>query len=234
MLTSHAANSTTAIAPLVTFAIFTISARSTGQTLSTASAYTALSLVTLLSTPMNIFVQAVPNFNAAMACFARISSFLNSDIRRDHRLPLRVQNETSSNASDSARDVGTEMTNLRPNVSQAKASSAMITAQSVSFAWNEESGPVVQDLTFSIQRGHLCFLIGPVGSGKTTMLKGLLGETPSSEGFIYSDTSEIAFVDQSPWIRNGTVRWFSISYASEILYANIILDPRKHPGHFSI
>lgn len=90
-------NSVNTLAPLFTFAVFVISANSTGRTLNTASAYTALSLISLLDGPMNTLVSAIPMLNAAMACFARIESFLNSDARRDDRLPLLGQGELGTN-----------------------------------------------------------------------------------------------------------------------------------------
>lgn len=72
------------------------------------------------------------------------------------------------------------------------------------------------------------------------MLKGLLGETPSSEGFIYTDTTEIAFVDQPPWIRNGTVQqnilgislfeeaWYNQVVSACALLGDIAILPKGH------
>lgn len=49
-------------------------------------------------------------------------------------------------------------------------------------------------------------IIGPTGCGKSTLIKGLLGETPSSIGFVYSGTDSIAFADQEPWTINSTIK----------------------------
>ena len=49
-------------------------------------------------------------------------------------------------------------------------------------------------------------IVGPIASGKSPLLKALLGETPSSKGFVYVATREIAFCDQSPFLKNGTVQ----------------------------
>ena len=82
----------------------------------------------------------------------------------------------------------------------------MIVAQNASFSWVAGSGPIVRDVSFTLRRNQFCFIIGPVGSGKSTLLKGLLGETPSSQGFVYSSFPTTAYVDQTPWIQNGTIQ----------------------------
>jgi ABC-type bacteriocin/lantibiotic exporter with double-glycine peptidase domain len=49
-------------------------------------------------------------------------------------------------------------------------------------------------------------LVGPVGSGKSSLLKAILGETTSSMGNVSLDASEVAFCDQTPWVMNATIR----------------------------
>lgn len=139
--------------------------------------------------------------NASMACFARIQSFLNSDARKDHRLPL--------NGVDSLEEVTTatdiELQTL-PSFGNSNSKIPIMVAQHATFGWESEDAPAVSDITFTLMRHQFCFVIGPVGSGKSTLLKGLLGETPSSQGFVYSDSPTIAFVDQTPWIQNGSIK----------------------------
>ncbi|RAL60312.1 hypothetical protein DID88_000088 [Monilinia fructigena] len=88
------ANSTGIMSPLVTFTVFVVSANLTGRTLSTSTAYTALSLIALLAEPMNTLLSTIPEVNAAIACFERIEAFMLSDARKDHRLPLGVPQES--------------------------------------------------------------------------------------------------------------------------------------------
>jgi ATP-binding cassette subfamily C (CFTR/MRP) protein 1 len=49
-------------------------------------------------------------------------------------------------------------------------------------------------------------VVGPTGCGKSTLIKGILGETPFSSGFVYSGTDSIAFADQVPWTINSTIK----------------------------
>lgn len=70
------------------------------------------------------------------------------------------------------------------------------------------------------------------------MLKGLLGETPSSKGFVYSSFPTTAFVDQTPWIQNGSIQdnilgvstfeepWYTEVVRACALEADILNFPR--------
>ncbi|KAK6614847.1 multidrug resistance-associated protein 1 [Botrytis cinerea] len=193
------ANGTAIIAPLVTFTVFVISANVTGRTLSTSTAYTSLSLIALLADPMNTLVRTIPQINSAVACFDRIQTFMLSDARKDHRLPLSGS-QSSDTTSDSSQ--GIELKDMSPALNP----SAMIIAQNASFAWSQDARPVINDFSFTLPCSQSLFIIGPVGCGKSTLLKGLLGETPSSKGFIYAKTARTAYVEQSPWIQNGTIQ----------------------------
>ena len=52
----------------------------------------------------------------------------------------------------------------------------------------------------------LTIIIGPVGCGKSTLIKGLLGETPKLHGRADIKLSETAYCDQTPWIIAGSIR----------------------------
>ncbi|KAH6718942.1 putative ATP-binding cassette transporter [Leptodontidium sp. MPI-SDFR-AT-0119] len=229
-------NSTQILAPLATFTLFVIIASTTGETLNTSSAYTALSLITLLAEPMNTLVMAIPLLNAALASFTRIESFLKSDARKDHRLPLIDPAGQISSIPQGNGDI--ELQSLKSPT--AESSSILLVAQNASFAWSEGGVPAIRDLNLVLKRHQLCFVIGPVGCGKSTLLKGLLGETPSSQGFVYSNSPDTAFVDQTSWVRNGTIQqnilgispfeepWYSKVVHACGLEADIAILPKGH------
>jgi ATP-binding cassette, subfamily C (CFTR/MRP), member 1 len=49
-------------------------------------------------------------------------------------------------------------------------------------------------------------VVGPISSGKSTLLKGILGETPICNGSVQILSDSIAFCDQIPWMTNETLR----------------------------
>lgn len=61
------------------------------------------------------------------------------------------------------------------------------------------------DLTFKIQKGELVAVVGTVGSGKSSLLNGLLGELLLTQGTVRVH-GRIAYCDQRPWILNDTVQ----------------------------
>lgn len=215
------ANSTSTIAPFITFVVFVIVAKYTGRTLDTSNAFTALSLISLLSSPMNTLIRTIPQLNASMACFGRIETFLNSDARRDHRLPLNRPSSPRDQTSTSDIELGEILASIEISRS---AQSPIIITQNASFGWTSEGLAAVSDVTFTITSRQFCFIIGPVGSGKSTLLKGVLGETPSSQGFVYSDSPATAYVDQTPWIQNGTIQQniLGISSFEEPWYSQVV------------
>ena len=62
----------------------------------------------------------------------------------------------------------------------------MLTCSHVSFAYEQER-PVLQDLSFSIEKGECVGLIGANGAGKSTVMKLILGLLPCTEGEILVD-----------------------------------------------
>lgn len=81
-----------------------------------------------------------------------------------------------------------------------------IVAQNASCGWDREKAPTLSNLNFKIKEGSLTMIVGPVSSGKSTLLKALLGETPASKGLERSFYTEVAYCSQSAWLVNATLR----------------------------
>ena len=60
----------------------------------------------------------------------------------------------------------------------------------------------VRDVSLEIPRGTLVAVIGPVGSGKTSLLQGLIGEMRKTNGNITFGGS-VGYCPQSAWIQVG-------------------------------
>jgi ABC-type Mn2+/Zn2+ transport system ATPase subunit len=56
--------------------------------------------------------------------------------------------------------------------------------------------PVLNNVSFTLKRGHSLALVGTNGCGKSTLLKTLVGLIPSLEGSLNVDRSELAYLGQ--------------------------------------
>lgn len=198
--------------PGAAFAIFVIVATRNGQTLNVTSAFTALSLIALLVSPIRQVVFAVPPLLGAVGCLDRIETFISSPTKRDHRnLISATQGQSNAKAT---QDVSTRNTGIEPDIEledisirrETSSSKATIRVRDLTLAWSDQNSPVINDVSIDFPPGQLTMIVGPVGCGKSSLLRGLLGETPSSKGNVYIDQAYTAFVDQTTWVQNSSIR----------------------------
>ena len=93
-----------------------------------------------------------------------------------------------------------------------------LTAHNVSFSYTVFSKPVVEDITLHIPKGRKVAIVGPTGSGKSTVLKLLSGLIRPTQGRVMVDghpceelplswrAKNIAFVHQDTTVFNMTLR----------------------------
>jgi len=78
--------------------------------------------------------------------------------------------------------------------------------QNVTFNYPEQEKPALSGVSFSLKQGEKVALVGPIGSGKTTIGKLLLGLYRTTEGTILIDGIDIRQIDPAELRRNiGTV-----------------------------
>ena len=75
-----------------------------------------------------------------------------------------------------------------------------------SFGWDQASRAPVTTTLGQSSHGSLTIVVGPVGSGKSTFLKALIGETYTLNGKLSLWATRIAFCDQTSWLTNSTIR----------------------------
>ncbi|KAH7335823.1 ABC protein [Rhizoctonia solani] len=89
----------------------------------------------------------------------------------------------------------------------------------------------ITDITLSVPRGSVVGIVGPVGSGKSSLLLGLLGEIPQTRGSV-SFGGKTAYCSQMAWIQNATLRdnvmfgrpWDEDRYWTSIRDASLEMD----------
>lgn len=203
-VTSSVAQVPLLLSPVLAFAMFQGITAATGEALDATRMFTALSLTTLLAQPLFWIFEVVLDMSAAFGAFDRIQQFLVKSTRDEYRT-VEAGNAIDSTALTGEENGLIELQTLRPltsHVSSPSIANSFVTAidvEDATFAWLPDR-QVLSNLSFSLNRGQFALLIGPVASGKTTLLKGLLGEVPHSKGKISLASSCLSWCEQTPWI----------------------------------
>jgi ATP-binding cassette, subfamily C (CFTR/MRP), member 1 len=78
------------------------------------------------------------------------------------------------------------------------------------------NAPVLRDISINLPKSSITAFTGPIGCGKSTVLKTLLGEALPLSGrmSISSDHGGIAYCDQNSWLVSGTIRDNIVGYST--------------------
>jgi ABC-type multidrug transport system fused ATPase/permease subunit len=214
--TAFFSNNMRVLAPFVTFVVFVLIQNYSKLELTSASAFTTLSLIGMLANPVGTLLRTIPMLTSALACFYRIQTFLELPSLKSSALPpwreSRSHNDKKSSQDSVSQHMRSDMLEctaikLREVDEQGQLcpEPSILAVRHASFSWAIDGPSVIDKISFSVLRNSFFFIIGPVGCGKSTLLKGLLNET-HVQGFAYNSSTGIAFVDQTPWIQNATIR----------------------------
>ena len=84
----------------------------------------------------------------------------------------------------------------------------VLSLNNVHFGWNP-SLPDKSRISLTLKsspNGTLVMIVGAVGSGKSTFLRGIAGETPVLEGELFIKDPDLAFCEQTSWLTNTSIR----------------------------
>ena len=205
-MTRLTAFTSTALTPVVAFGVYILLAKYDHYPLmDNGRVFTSLALMQLLLEPVAFLITALSGLMSAIGCFERIRIYLNSEARDDmvemdallksETLPVRYDRKIENNSDEQLVELkGCEKEEI------------CIVASMATCGWHREKDPLLRNLDFKITRGKLTMIIGPVSSGKSTLLKALLRETPRATGFTRLDFRDAAYCAQTPWLTNGTVK----------------------------
>ncbi|RMX56477.1 hypothetical protein pdam_00014934, partial [Pocillopora damicornis] len=151
-----------------------------GNTLTAAKVFSSIAFLNALQRSVTRhFPPAVQKLNEAKITVKRIQEFLELDELNFEKI---LQKSNRSGKS------GVAVHNVTCNWSQDRINRATL-----------------QDISFKIGMGDLCMVVGPVGSGKSSLLMMLLGELCITKGNLQIK-GRIGYVPQQAWIFSGSVR----------------------------
>lgn len=165
-----------AVVSLVTYA-------GTGHELESATIFSALSFFLLLRTPLQILPIALSAIADAKAALERLNLFMEAPLREPDR-PI------DANLRDMVRvrDATFEHHDNEDTESE-KASSTSLRIDSL-----------------IVPRGAFVAIVGPVGSGKSSLLRALIGDLREAHSAEMAIGGHTAYCPQSAWLLSATVR----------------------------
>ncbi|KAF6825097.1 ABC multidrug transporter [Colletotrichum plurivorum] len=195
-------NAPSMLGPVITFGIAILAQNiHAGATLSIATVFTSLAIIDLMAGPLAHLLSAVPSLSASMGSFERIQGFVRK--AKSSTEPLHAGPQvTSDNRSDQS-DAAVELQDLSPNKAFSQREVAVI--ENAAFSAKVGDEPILRDINLRILPSTLTMIIGRVGSGKTVLLKGLLGEMPAI-GSVKTLQGGVAYCAQTTWLSTATVK----------------------------
>jgi ATP-binding cassette subfamily C (CFTR/MRP) protein 1 len=200
-------------APAATFSLYALQIYITGSSsLDTNKAFTSLALISLVAYPASRLLSAVPNTAASLGCFDRIQEFL-------------LTNQASLDQSDAPLQNGNMQADNYRDVDQTN-EAFIVDVRHADISVSEGNTPVLFDVNISLNYGVVVGVTGPVGSGKTLLLKFILGEALCTKGEVLVQSRTIGYCSQTPWITHGTIKDVITGDATEYdaLWYEMVLD----------
>jgi ATP-binding cassette subfamily C (CFTR/MRP) protein 1 len=203
------------ISPVAAFAIFAIVAVRTGETFEAARLFSSLSLILLLAAPLFGTCETLLGMQSSLACFDRIQKFLLANSRVDPRILVpaqRVSQADTSRYEEGPLERGSSIAlaghlefvntpKFTQSTEQDLRNDTDIHMHNSSFAWSIDAQFAVNKVNLTVMKGQLLVLVGPVASGKSTLLRGLLGEVPVTTGTVTMTRARMSWCDQTPWLK---------------------------------
>ncbi|KAL6875382.1 P-loop containing nucleoside triphosphate hydrolase protein [Trichoderma longibrachiatum] len=197
-------NANVSLTQAATFGAYAIVAKLSGnQSFSASQAITALSILNVMVNPLSFLLFNISSAYSAFGCFKRIQEFLLLNERVDDREICARPGLSAWSEGEGSQRSSIELCQIE-NYGQ---EGARVHIDEGEFAWKDKKVLSNISVSFSQARsGSLTIIVGPIGSGKSSLLKAILGETRSTGGKVSLSTPSVAFCDQTPWVMNATIR----------------------------
>jgi ABC-type multidrug transport system fused ATPase/permease subunit len=151
-------------------------------------AFTSLAFISLASDPIGMILTAWSRLGALVASFERIQNYLQLEERADdrgelHQLPVTCdEKQPLYNLADFP-----------------------VQLHEACICPIGDKPPLLR-ANISLARSSVNMIIGPTACGKSTLLKGLLGEASIIQGSVHIQPGCVAYCSQETWLRNVSIR----------------------------
>ena len=146
--------------------------------------------------PAEDLLASIPAVASGLGSYDRIQNFLRTPTWDDGRTQL-VQMPKSDTTiplipANHSHNATVQLGNI-PMDSTPSPGSIVISAKNATLRPALDTSPVINEISFSVESGSILMIVGPVGAGKTTLVKGLLGEIACDRGNFCVQTSRVSY-----------------------------------------
>ncbi|ETV64096.1 hypothetical protein H257_18968 [Aphanomyces astaci] len=183
---------TLSIAPILSLVLCLAVYVAQGHELTPSLAFTALAYMNVARLPCTVFSSSIMFALEAWASSTRVGTFLLADeIAQVPPSPQVLEGAAADSSFAVEVSHGTFSWNIDPSGRQEA---------------SENEGPMtLKDISLTIAPNTLTIVVGPVGSGKSSLISALLGEIHQVSGSRLV-TGRVAYVNQEAWIQHATLK----------------------------
>ncbi|XP_058126446.1 multidrug resistance-associated protein 1-like [Anopheles ziemanni] len=192
-----------------------------GSLLTVQSMFVAISLFNITRYPMSVMPTLFTSWNDTKLSLQRINVFIQSGNKELEQPALPTQPPSSSSglnggAQKRIRQVSEELSNIL--VDQNHRQPEVVQIDRGQFSIKDKM--VLHDISLKLRRGTFTALYGTHASGKTSLLRAIIGSIRKTSGTMNVPVETMSYCQQTPWIHSGTVR-------SNILFGEVF-DPARY------
>lgn len=185
---------------IVAFSTFFVYVYIEEKTLSAATAFTAVNLLGTVGGLLSYLPQQAMSLFKAQVSLRRIEEFLGLEELGHGDVGDECRRRDTS-VVDECRD--TSVVTLQEDTQE---TSVVLKNASFEYYASTSSTFTLHNLNIEFPQGQLTLLCGSIGSGKSSLLKGLLGELRLLRSGSMKVPSTIGYAAQVPWLFNATIR----------------------------
>ncbi|MBW0487072.1 hypothetical protein O181_026787 [Austropuccinia psidii MF-1] len=164
---------------LVAFSAFSLFSLVTTVPLTPALVFPAISLFQLLQFPLAVLPMVISQSVEAYVSIQRIYHFLTSSELQQTAI---LRTDTSGEEHEK-----------------------LVAVKDAHFSWSLKASLTLSQITLSVSKTDLVAIVGRVGSGKSSLLSGILGEMNKVSGTVEL-RGKVAYTAQSPWLLSSSVK----------------------------
>ncbi|KAF9453430.1 ABC transporter [Macrolepiota fuliginosa MF-IS2] len=197
------------LASVISFVVYSVS----GHALDPAIIFSSLSLFNLLRLPLMFLPVSLSSIADAAQAISRLNDVFEAELLEETRIidpdldvALRVKDASFTWDAPAPIDEksGSKKKSHGPFHGGASKGKPQ-TSKGNEKAKDTENVFKMSNINLEIPRGKLVAIVGSVGSGKTSLLQGLIGEMRRTSGAVTFGGS-VGYCSQSAWIQNATIR----------------------------